>query len=60
MDNENQETIDQICNYAEQHRIKEILQEYLRRLVVEKPADPLNFLIKTVRENPHEPHGEEN
>lgn len=58
MDNENQETIDQICNYAEQHKIKEILQEYLRRLVMDKPADPLEYLIKTIQENPFEPESE--
>ncbi len=55
MDKENQETIDHICTYAEQHKIKAILQEYLRRLVVDKPADPLSYLIKTVQENPFEP-----
>lgn len=55
MDTENQEIIESICSYAEQYKIKEILQEYLKRLVVEKPADPLNFLIKTIQENPHEP-----
>jgi hypothetical protein len=52
MDNENVEIIDNICNYAEKKRIKDLLHEYLRRLIVEKPSDPLNFLIKTIQEDP--------
>lgn len=59
MDTENKEIIDGICSYAEQARIKEILAEYLRRLVVEKPADPLNFLLRSVREHPYDPTGVE-
>jgi hypothetical protein len=52
MNIENEEIIDSICNYAEKYQIKALLQEYLRRLILAKPADPLNFLIKTILENP--------
>jgi hypothetical protein len=46
--------IDNICDYCEQNRIKELLQEYMKRLVLEKPQDPIAFLIKTIDENPFE------
>lgn len=53
MNGENEEIIDGICNYAEKHHIKSLLQEYLRRIILAKPADPVNFLIKSITENPH-------
>jgi hypothetical protein len=52
MDNENSQIIDNICDYAEKKKIKALLHEYLRRLILEKPADPLSFLIKTIQEDP--------
>ncbi len=55
MDTENQQIIDSICGYAEQHKIKEILQEYMRRLVMDRPANPVEYLIKTTQENPYYP-----
>jgi hypothetical protein len=30
-----------------------LLQEYMKRLVLEQPADPINFLIKSISENPY-------
>lgn len=30
-----------------------MLQEYMKRLVLEQPADPINFLIKSISENPY-------
>jgi NAD(P)H-dependent flavin oxidoreductase YrpB (nitropropane dioxygenase family) len=50
-----EEIIDKICNYAESKQVKPMLQEYLKRLIVEKPADPIKFLIKTIDEYPYEP-----
>jgi hypothetical protein len=46
--------IDGICDYCEKKQIKELLQEYMKRLVLEKPQDPISFLIKTIDENPFE------
>lgn len=50
-----QEIIDKICNYSETKQIKPMLQEYIKRLIVEKPSDPIKFLIQTIEENPYEP-----
>ena len=50
-----QEIIDGICEYVEKHDIKGLLQEYLKRLVIEKPENPLEFLVKTIGENPYKP-----
>lgn len=30
-----------------------MLQEYLKRLILEQPEDPIQFLIKSVSENPY-------
>ncbi|KAJ1432066.1 hypothetical protein B484DRAFT_448000 [Ochromonadaceae sp. CCMP2298] len=46
------EIIDKICDYAKENHIKEILQEYLKRIVVQKPVDVIAFLIKEIQENP--------
>jgi hypothetical protein len=55
MDTEgNEEIINNICNYAEEHHIKELLGEYLKRIVLEKPKDPVKFLLKSIQENPYE------
>lgn len=51
----NQQIIDEICNYCEEHQIKELLGEYLRRVVINKPKDPVNFLIRSIQEQPHDP-----
>ncbi len=45
--------IDGICDYVERYEIKEMLKEYLKRVVLEKPADPLAFLIQTIKEKPY-------
>ena len=52
MDTKSQVIIDEICEYSEKYRVKEMLQEYMKRLVVEKPQDPIAFLIKTIKANP--------
>jgi hypothetical protein len=46
------EIIDKICDYAKENRIKELLQEYMKRIVIKKPLDPIAFLIKEISENP--------
>lgn len=46
------EIIDKICYYSDDVQVKLILKEYCRRLVLEKPKDPISFLIKTIEENP--------
>jgi len=45
--------IDEICDYATKHEIKEMLEEYMRRLIVEQPKEPLKFLVKEISENPY-------
>lgn len=47
--------IDGICDYVEKYEIKELLKEYLRRVVVEKPEDPLQYLIQSIIEDPYVP-----
>ena len=33
--------------------LQAMLQEYMKRLILEKPDDPIAFLIKTINENPY-------
>jgi acyl-coenzyme A synthetase/AMP-(fatty) acid ligase len=49
---DDEEIIDKICDYAQQYQIKELLQEYLKRVIVNKPADPVAFLMQSIQENP--------
>lgn len=58
MQRDDEEIINQICDYAQEKQIKELLQEYLKRVILTKPEDPLKFLIQTIRENPHVPAGQ--
>lgn len=46
------EIIDKICDYAKEYQIKELLQEYLKRVIVDKPADPVAYLIQSIQDNP--------
>jgi hypothetical protein len=32
--------------------MKAMLQEYMRRLILEQPVDPLNFLINSIKAKP--------
>lgn len=52
MQADNEAIIDSICDYAERHHIKELLQEYLKRVVMARPSDPVSFLIKSITDNP--------
>jgi hypothetical protein len=49
---DNEVIIDEICDYATQNQVRDMLQEYMRRLIVEQPKEPLKFLIKEITENP--------
>ena len=44
--------IDEICDYAERHQVKEMLEEYMRRLILEQPKEPLKFLMQEITERP--------
>ena len=35
--------INDICDYAKKHKVKELLQEYLRRIIVDQPEDPVPY-----------------
>ncbi len=48
----NQDTIDRICEYSQRKQVRAVLQEYLKRLVLERPEDPVAFLVKSIQENP--------
>ena len=52
---EDQEIVDDICDYASNIHLKELLQEYLRRVVTHKPDDLLRFLVDTITEDPYTP-----
>jgi hypothetical protein len=54
LDNKDEEAIiSEICDYATKFEIKELLEDYMRRLIVEQPKDPLKFLVKEITENPY-------
>lgn len=41
--------------FAEQARVKMLLQEYMRRVVLRKPQDPIAYLINDISKNPFVP-----
>lgn len=47
-----EEIIDDICNYAENHHIKEMLHEYLKRVILNKPENVYDFLVSTIEKDP--------
>ena len=49
------EVTSNICNYAEKYQIKELLQEYMKRIILERPKEPVKFFLKQVTENPYTP-----
>lgn len=53
MQTDDDEIINKICDYAEQYQVKDMLQEYLKRVILAKPRNPVEFLIKTIQENPY-------
>ena len=46
------ELMHEMSIWATQHRPKLILTEYMRRLVLAQPPDPLEFLKNEIRTNP--------
>ncbi len=51
----NQEIINEICDYCEEQQVKALLGEYLKRIVLAKPKDPIKFLLKSIQEDPYDP-----
>jgi|EP01040_Poterioochromonas_malhamensis_P005810 hypothetical protein len=51
----NQEIINEICDYCEEQQVKALLGEYLKRIVLAKPKDPIKFLMKSIQEDPYDP-----
>ena len=49
MQNDDEEIINSICDYAQEKQVKELLQEYLKRIVLKKPSNPVEFLIDTIK-----------
>lgn len=49
---DDEEIIEKICDYAREYQVKELLQEYLKRVIVDKPDDPVAYLIQSIQENP--------
>jgi hypothetical protein len=49
---QNKDIIEGICEYAESKQIKELLSEYLRRLVIKQPEDPIMFLLDSISTDP--------
>ncbi len=49
------EVTSNICSYAEKYQIKELLQEYMKRIILERPKEPVKFMLKQVTENPYTP-----
>jgi hypothetical protein len=60
MNSQNDEIIDGICDYAEKKQIKSLLQEYLKRVILEKPDQPVTWLKNSITENPYTPPAKEN
>ena len=56
---ENEVIIGEICDYAERYQIKALLSEYLKRLILEKPADPVSFLQDQLKNKPFVPAAKE-
>lgn len=55
MPGEDEAIINEICDYAQEYQVKDVLQEYLKRIIMNKPDDPIKFLMQTIRENPYTP-----
>ena len=45
--------IEEIASYAEKMETRKMLEEYMRRLIVEQPKEPLKFLIGQITSNPY-------
>ena len=54
---EEEAIITEICDYSEKHQIKAMLEEYMKRLILEQPKEPLKYLVAQITENPFVPEG---
>ena len=41
--------------FAEQRKVRDLLREYLRRVILERPVDPVSFLLEEIRDRPYLP-----
>lgn len=53
---DDEEIISNICTYSNEHEVKEIMKEYLKRLILAKPDDPVAFLIESIENDPFVAH----
>jgi HEPN domain-containing protein len=53
MDDHKDIIIENICTYAESHDIKGLLNEYMKRIILNKPDDVVAFLIETIEKHPY-------
>ena len=44
--------MEEMSIYALKAGVKELLEEYLKRVLLEKPKDPLQYLIEEIKNNP--------
>lgn len=49
---DDEEIISSICTYSNEHEVKELMKEYLKRLILAKPDDPVAFLIESIENDP--------
>ena len=52
---ESAELMEHISIFCEQSKVKALLQEYMRRIILEQPEDPVSFLIDQIKDNPYSP-----
>ena len=50
---QDEEIMNNIVNYAEKYDVKGMLKEYMRRLVLKQPDNPLEFLMKSITDEPY-------
>mmetsp|Transcript_34925 Transcript_34925/g.46162 ORF Transcript_34925/g.46162 Transcript_34925/m.46162 type:complete len:172 (+) Transcript_34925:130-645(+) len=51
----NEILMEEMALYAEKHDVQGMLKEYMGRLVLSKPSDPIAFLIKEIKKDPFSP-----
>lgn len=50
---QNKKIIEEICTYSEKVDVKDMLHEYMKRVIVNTPEDPVQFLIDQITESPY-------
>eukprot|EP00640_Fibrocapsa_japonica_P006680 CAMPEP_0113941356 /NCGR_PEP_ID=MMETSP1339-20121228/7289_1 /TAXON_ID=94617 /ORGANISM="Fibrocapsa japonica" /LENGTH=171 /DNA_ID=CAMNT_0000945475 /DNA_START=125 /DNA_END=640 /DNA_ORIENTATION=+ /assembly_acc=CAM_ASM_000762 len=51
----NEILMEEMALYAEKYSIQALMQEYMQRLVLSKPSDPVKFLIEEISKRPYVP-----